>query len=259
MEPAVANTLIVKHEGRVAVVTINRPDKLNAFNSELLAELHGALDDAERDPSIGVLVITGAGEKAFVVGADVAQLAALDTIGAYELMLLGQKVFLRIHEFPKPVIAMVNGYALGGGFELALACDLIAASESAMFGFPEINLNTMPGWGGTQFAVRKMGPNRAMEMVLTGDYYPARTCWDFGFINRLVAPEELYDATMKLADTLAMKHPFALKVAKSALQRGAEVDIATGLRFEAQAYAVNFSGAHARAGFDAFLNRKRRT
>ena len=254
-----ANTLIVKHEGPVAIVTINRPDKLNAFNSELLAELHVVLDDIERDPSVRVLVITGAGEKAFVVGADVSELAALDTIGAYELMLLGQKVFLRIHEFPKPVIAMVNGYALGGGFELALACHLIAASESAVFGFPEINLNTMPGWGGTQFAMRKMGPNRAMEMVLTGNHYPARSCRDFGFINRLVAPEALYDATMELAGSLAIKQPFALKVAKSALQRGAEVDIATGLRLEAQAYAVNFSGAHARAGFDAFLNRKSRT
>jgi len=255
----VANALIVKHEGSVAVVTLNRPDKLNALNAELLAELQAALDATENDPSIRALVFTGAGEKAFVVGADISELAALDTIGAYELMLSGHKVLLRIHEFPKPVIAMVNGYALGGGFELALACHLIVASERAVFGFPEINLNTMPGWGGTQFAARKMGPNRAMEMVLTGNHYPARTCWDFGFINRLVAPEALYDATMELAGILATKQPFALKIAKSAIQRGAEVDIATGLRLEAQAYAVNFSGAHTRAGFDAFLNRKRRT
>ncbi len=254
-----ANTLIVSHEGLVAIITINRPDKLNAFNAELLAALNGALDDVEKEPSIRVVVITGAGEKAFVAGADVSELAALDTIGAYELMLLGHSVFLRIHEFSKPVIAMVNGYALGGGFELALACDLIVASDNATFGFPEIKLNTMPGWGGTQFAARKMGPNRAMEMVLTGNHYPARTCRDFGFINCLVAPEELYGATMQLAGNLATKQPFALKSAKGALHSGVEVDIATGMRFEAQAYAVNFSGAHAKAGFDAFLNKTKPT
>lgn len=254
-----ADTLLVRRDGPVAIFTVNRPDKLNALDSALFARLHAALDDAENDPSVRVLVITGAGDKAFVAGADVAQLAALDTIGAYELMLLGQKAFLRIHEFPKPIIAMVNGYALGGGFELALACHLIAASENATFGFPEIKLNTMPGWGGTQFAARKIGANRAMEMVLTGNYYAARTCWDFGFINRLVAPEALYGATMELAGALAANAAFALKVAKSAVQRGGEMELAAGMRFEAQAYAVNFSGAHAKAGFEAFLNRKRRS
>jgi enoyl-CoA hydratase/carnithine racemase len=203
-------------------------------------------------------VITGTGEKAFAAGADVAQLSSLDTIDAFEQMVLGQRVFLRIHEFPKPSIAMVNGYALGGGFELALACDMIVASERATFGFPEINLNTMPGWGGTQLAPKKMSLNRAKEMVLTGRHYPARTCWDFGFINRLVRPEELYSATMELAGAVAAKPPFSLRMAKDTLNRGIHLDLATGMHLEAQAYAVNFSGPHAKAGFDAFLDRRKR-
>lgn len=251
--------VLVGHEAAVAIITINRPDKLNAFNPQVVDALNSALDGAEQDPAVKVVVVTGAGEKAFVVGNDLPQLAALDTIGAYEQMVLGQRTMLRIHEFPKPVIAMVNGYALGGGFELALACDMIVASENATFGFPEINLNTMPGWGGTQLAARKMGPNRAKEMVLTGKHYPASACRDFGFINRIVPCRELRAATMELAGILAEKTQFSLKMAKGAINRAQDTDLAAGMQFEAQAYAVNFSAPHAKAGFEAFLNRKKHT
>lgn len=251
------DVLLVERKGAVALVTVNRPDKLNAFNPQVMSALNAALDDLEADDSAKVLVITGAGEKAFVVGNDLPQLAALDPVGAYEQMVLGQQTFLRIHEFSKPVIAMVNGYALGGGFELALACDMIVASENASFGFPEINLNTMPGWGGTQLAPRKLGLNRAKEMVLTGKRYPAAECREFGFINRIVPAAELRNATMELAGTLAEKNSFALKMAKNALNVAQETGLEAGLRFEAQAYAVNFSAPHARAGFEAFLNRKK--
>lgn len=250
--------LLLKKEGAVAILTLNRPEKLNAFNADLLRALSNALDSAEEDSSVRVLVITGAGDKAFVAGADVEQLASLDPIGAFHHMLVGARLFLRIHEFPKPSIAMVNGYALGGGFELALACDMIVASEDASFGFPEITLNTMPGWGGTQLAAKKMGLNRAKEMVLTGRHYPARTCWDFGFINRIVRPEELYNATMELAHVVASREPFSLSMAKDSLNHAAHLDLATGMRMEAQAYTVNFSGPHAKAGFKAFLDRRER-
>jgi enoyl-CoA hydratase/carnithine racemase len=257
MKSYTLSTLRIEVEGEITIVTIHRPDKLNAFNPQVIAELNEVLDQVEKDEDTKVLIFTGAGEKAFVVGNDVTQLAALDTVGAYEQMVLGQKTFLRIHEFSKPVIAMVNGYALGGGFELALSCDMIVASERAKFGFPEINLNTMPGWGGTQLAAKKMGLNKAKEMVLTGQYYSAESCLSFGFINRVVPHEQLREVTRELAKTLATKESFSLKIAKDALNRGIELDLAAGFRFEAQAYAVNFSAPHAKEGFNNFLYRKK--
>lgn len=258
MKLSTLNTLKVEVEKSIAVVTINRPDNLNAFSPEVMVELNSALDDIENDHSIKVVVITGSGEKAFVVGNDLSQLAQLDTADAYEQMREGQKIFLRIHEFCKPVIAMVNGYALGGGFELALSCDFIVAPENAKFGFPEINLNTMPGWGGTQLAVKKMGFNQAKEMVLTGQYYTAAECKEFGFINRIVPKEKLRKITLDLANVLSSKQSFSMKMAKESLNRGLELDLANGCRFEAQAYSVNFSTPHAKEGFEDFLNRNKK-
>ncbi|GAX88562.1 enoyl-CoA hydratase/isomerase family protein [Effusibacillus lacus] len=257
MKSSTFNTLLIETEGGVMVATINRPDKLNAFSPQVMKELNEMLDRAEKDDAVKALVITGAGEKAFVVGNDLTQLAGLDTIGAYEQMVAGQTTFLRIHEFPKPVIAMVNGYALGGGFELALSCDMIIASDNAKFGFPEINLNTMPGWGGTQLAAKKLGLNRAKEMIFTGNYYTADNCREFGFVNRVVPKEQLREVTMELAKTLASKESFSLKMAKQSVNRGVELDLAAGFRYEAQAYSVNFSASHAKAGFEAFLNRNK--
>jgi enoyl-CoA hydratase/carnithine racemase len=257
MRSFTCKTLLIEVDEGIVTITINRPEVLNAFNPQVMPELNEVLDQAQTDDSIKVLVISGAGEKAFVVGNDLPQLAALDSVGAYEQMIAGQSTLLRIHEYPKPVIAMVNGYALGGGFELALSCDMIVASDNAKFGFPEINLNTMPGWGGTQMAAKKLGLNRAKEMIFTGSYYPAESCREFGFINRITTPERLREVTMELATTLAAKQSFSLKMAKDAVNRGVELDFATGFRFEAQAYTVNFSAPHAKAGFEAFLNRKK--
>ncbi|MBP1932644.1 enoyl-CoA hydratase/isomerase family protein [Ammoniphilus resinae] len=249
-------SLVVESKEQVMVAAFNRPDKLNAFSPKVMGELNKLLDCVESDDEVKVLVLTGVGEKAFVVGNDLPQLAALDPMGAYEQMVTGQKTFLRIHELSKPVIAMVNGYALGGGFELALACDMVFASTNAKFGFPEINLNTMPGWGGTQLAVKKMGLNRAKEMILSGLFYKSEDCREFGFINRVVSPDELLGATLEFAQTLAAKNSFSIKMAKNAINRGAELDLNAGFFFEAQAYAVNFSAPHAKEGFEAFLNRK---
>jgi enoyl-CoA hydratase/carnithine racemase len=162
-----------------------------------------------------------------------------------------------LRSYAKPTIAMVNGYALGGGFELALSCDMIVASDNAVFGFPEINLDTLPGWGGTQFAPRKMGSNRAREMVLTGNPYPAAACREFGFINRLVPPAELRSAALELATSLANKNSFALRMAKEALRQADGLDLSAGMRYEALAYAANFSVPHAKAGLRAFLDRKK--
>lgn len=243
--------------GALRLLVIDRPDKHNAFAPGLLGLLQQALDDAQADDAVRALALTGAGERAFVAGNDVAALAALDPLGAYRDMQAGQRLMQRLHEFPKPTIAMVNGYALGGGFELALACDFIVASARARFGFPEIGLATMPGWGGTQLAVHKIGLARAKEMVLSGRHYTADECRDFGFIHRVVEPAVLLAETLAFAATLTRHHPVALELAKRALNRAAELPLAAGLDFEALAYAFNVGTPHARAGFHAFLNAPR--
>jgi enoyl-CoA hydratase/carnithine racemase len=247
--------LVQEIVGQVCMLTVNRPDKHNAFAPGLLQLMNSALDGALADDDVRAVVITGAGDKAFVAGNDIAALAALEPTAAYRDMVAGQQLMRRLHEFAKPTLAMVNGYALGGGFELALACDFIVASDRARFGFPEISLDTMPGWGGTQLAVRKMGLHRAKEMVLTGRRYSVDECLPFGFITQVAKPGDLREATLALAASLVKHHPFALEMAKKALNRAAELPLQAGLELEAANYAVNFGTAHARAGFAAFLNK----
>lgn len=254
---AASGVVLVEEHDAIAIITINRPDKLNALNTEVFTALRDVLDALEEDESIKVLIFTGKGEKSFVAGADIEQLARMDTTQAFEQMTSGHRLFLRISEFPKPTIAMVNGYALGGGFELALSCDMMVVSESAVFGFPEITLDTLPGWGGTQLAPRKMGSNRAREMVLTGRQYSAAECREFGFINRLVPAPQLCSAAVALATSLAQKNSFALKMAKNALQQADVLDLSAGMRYEALAYVANFSVPHAKAGLNAFVDRKK--
>ena len=247
--------LLTERVGAVRLLTINRPDKLNAFAPGLLRLMDAALDAAHSDEGTRVVLITGAGARSFVAGNDVASLAALDPVAAYRDMEAGHRLMQRLHEFAKPTIAMVNGYALGGGFELALACDFIVASTTARFGFPEISLDTMPGWGGTQLAVVKMGLARAKEMVLTGRHYKVDECREFGFISRVAEPAALRGETLALAESMAKHHPFALEMAKRAVNRAAELPLQAGLAFEATSYALNFGTPHARAGFHRFLSK----
>lgn len=247
--------LLEESVGRIRWITVNRPEKHNAFAPGLLAELGQALDRAEHDTDVAAVVLTGAGAKAFVAGNDVAALAALDPVAAYRDMVAGHRLMQRLHEFAKPTVAAVNGYALGGGFELALGCDFIVASSTAKFGFPEIALNTMPGWGGTQLAVKKMGLAHAKEMVLTGRHYRVEECRHFGFISRVAQPSALRDEAQAFAESLVKHHPFALEMAKRAVNRAAELPLQAGLEFEAATYALNFGTPHAAAGFRAFLER----
>jgi enoyl-CoA hydratase/carnithine racemase len=256
MKNVLSSMLLTEQVGAMRLLTINRPDKLNAFTPGLLPLLDAALDLAEADESTRALVITGAGSKAFVAGNDVETLAELDSVAAYRDMVAGHRLFQRLHDFPKPTIAMVNGYALGGGFELALACDFIVASTAARFGFPEIQLDTMPGWGGTQFAVKKMGLSRAKEMILTGRHYPAEDCGSFGFINLMASPDGLRAETFAFAESITTHHPFAVEMAKLAVNRSVELPLRAGLEFEAASYAVNFGAPHARAGLRRFLARR---
>lgn len=255
MSDASTERVLQAQEGRVRWLTINRPEKHNAFAPGLLAELDAALDAAAADEATAAVVVTGAGSKAFVAGNDVDALAAMDPIAAYRDMVAGHRLMLRLHEFTKPTIAMVNGYALGGGFELALACDFIVASTSAKFGFPEISLNTMPGWGGTQLAVKKMGLALAKEMVLTGRHYSAQECRHFGFLARIAEPDDLRTETRALAEAVTRHHPFAIEMAKRCVNRAAELPLSAGLEFEAASYALNFGTPHAAAGFQNFLKR----
>jgi enoyl-CoA hydratase/carnithine racemase len=241
--------------GRVRWITVNRPEKHNAFAPGVIAEFQAALDIAAGDEDTAAVVITGAGSKAFVAGNDVAALAAMDSVAAYRDMAAGQQLMKRIHEFAKPTIAMVNGYALGGGFELALACDFIVASTTAKFGFPEISLNTMPGWGGTQLAVKKMGLAHAKEMVLTGRHYRVDECLAFGFVSRVAEPDRLREETLAFAESLTRHHPFALESAKRAVNRASDLPLDAGLDFEAATYALNFGTPHAAAGFRRFLEK----
>ena len=248
--------VISKRHGVLCVLTLNRPDKLNAFTPSMLRELDAALDSAVADPATRAIAITGAGAKAFTAGNDVERLAVLDSVSAYRDMLAGQRIAMRLHECAKPTIAMVNGYALGGGFELALACDFVVAARTASFGFPEITLNTLPGWGGTQLAVAKLGLARAKQMVLTGRRYGAEECMAFGFIQQLVEPERLLDAVLEFAETLAKHDGFAYEMAKRTLNRANELPLAAGFDFEAAQYAVNFGSETARNGLQQFVARR---
>jgi enoyl-CoA hydratase/carnithine racemase len=251
-----ANLLLTEQLGPIRLLTINRPDKLNAFTPAVLHLLDAALTDAARDDDTHVLIITGSGNKAFVAGNDIDGLLALDGVGAYRQMMAGQDIFLKLYNLPKPTIAMVNGYALGGGFELALACDFIVASDNARFGFPEITLNTLPGWGGTQLAVKKMGLARAKQMVLTGRHYSTSECGHFGFIHQVTSPAGLRDETLAFAAPLAGHNSFAMEMAKRSVNRAGELPLNAGLEFEAANYAVNFATAAARDGLKAFAARR---
>lgn len=259
MHPPASDELLVAEQiGPTRLVTINRPERLNALTPALIGDLERAFDDAESDEATRTVIVTGAGSKAFVAGNDIDGLIELDSEAAYRDMRRGQRLLLKIHEFGKPTIAMVNGYALGGGFELALACDFVIASESARFGFPEITLNTMPGWGGTQLAVKRMGLSRAKQMVLTGRHFSTDECRDFGFIDRIVPAQDLLTEALAFAEQLSRHDGFAVEMAKRAVNRACDIPLHAGLELEAANYAVNFTTSAARDGLRAFAARRKR-
>ena len=253
-----ADLLLTEQLGPIRLLTVNRPDKLNAFTPAMLHRLDDALTAATCDDDTHVLIITGSGNKAFIAGNDIDGLITLDGVDAYRQMMAGQRIFQRLYDLPKPTIAMVNGYALGGGFEVALACDFVIASDNARFGFPEITLNTMPGWGGTQLAVKKMGLARAKQMVLTGRHYAIDECRHFGFIHQVTAATDLRAETLAFASQFAGHNSFAMEMAKRSVNRAAELPLSAGLEFEAANYAVNFGTTAARDGLKAFAARRAR-
>src|SRR6267142_2759922 len=213
----VYETLLVERRERVALITINRPDKRNALHIKTREEGAALLEELRNDSSVGVVVITGAGDKAFIAGADIAEFAGRTAMMQRDVM-TARSLFTAIDTFPKPIIAMINGYCLGGGCELALACDLRIASETASFGQPEINLGIIPGGGGTQRLTRLVGEGKAMEMILTGEIIDAKTAHAIGLVNHVVPADQLQAKTLEVANRIADKSPVALRLAKDAVK-----------------------------------------
>lgn len=249
-------TLLVERRDRVAVVTINRPQKLNALNIQTRTEGAAALDELRDDDSVRVVVITGAGEKAFVAGADIAEFEGRTAVTQREVM-TGRSLFTAVDMFPKPVIAMINGFCLGGGCELALSCDLRIASDNAKFGQPEINLGIIPGGGGTQRLTRLVGEGKAMELILTGDMIDAQTAYNLGLVNMVVPATDLEAKTLEVAGRIAEKSPVALRLAKEAVKLASRSNLDEGLRREVDLFAICFSSADKDEGVRAFLEKRK--
>lgn len=241
---------------QVCHITIDRQDKLNALNRAMIGELDQAFEQAANEASVRVVVLTGAGPKAFIAGADIAELQGLDAAGAAAASRQGQALTLRIQHLGKPVIAAVNGFALGGGCEMALACTLRIASSNAMLGLPEIKLGVLPGYGGTQRLSRLIPRGLAMEMALTGDPIDAERALQLGLVNRVVAPEELGAAVKALADKLAASAPTAMRCIMDAINRGADSDLEAGLDLESGYFGEVFGTEDMREGTSAFLEKR---
>ena len=249
--------LLVDRDGAVAVVTINRPKVLNALNSQTINELQRAIEELGRDDSVRAIVLTGAGEKAFVAGADINELAALSPVQGKEHGRSGQAVFDRIENLGKPVIAAINGFALGGGCELAMACTLRIAADSARLGQPEINLGIIPGYAGSQRLPRLVGKGLALEILLSGDMISAARAYEIGLVNRVVPAAELMTEARKLAAMLASKAPVATRYIIEAVNHGFEMSQADAQFLEASLFGLVATTEDMKEGTRAFLDKRK--
>ena len=249
--------LQVADQGAVRILTIHRPDRLNALDSATLDALHFAADAAAADRSVRVVVLTGAGAKAFVAGADIAEMAALTPTQARDFSLRGQRMMRRFETLPKPVIAMVNGFALGGGLELAMCCHLRIAADSAKVGQPEVNLGLIPGFGGTQRLLRLAGRAATLELCLTGTPVGAERALQLGIVNRVVPAAELEAETLALAQQLANAAPLALRGILDCVNVGGDCAIEEGLQYESAQFGLVFSSEDMREGTGAFLGKRK--
>ena len=252
------DNIILEREGRTAILTINRPDKRNALNLATRREIALVLDQVAQDPGVGVLIVTGAGDAAFISGSDLNEFGRMAPLQALEFCdTLGQRLYHRFEELDLPVIAMINGLCLGGGLEVALACDIRIASDSAKFGQPEVHLGIMPGSGATQRLPRLVGQGLAREMIFTGRVLEAEEAQRIGLINRVVPAAELRSVCLEMAAEIGAKSAFSLKMAKRALRMGQEIGINAGLAYEALAETAVFCHPDKEEGVQAFFDKRK--
>jgi enoyl-CoA hydratase len=258
MQTSTFENILVEIEDTAAILTLNRPSVLNALNAALLSELSRALSELERDDAVRAIIITGAGSKAFAAGADIGELSALkNAVEGEEKARIGQAVTLQIERLKKPVIMAVNGFALGGGCELAMSGDIRIASENARFGQPEVNLGLIPGYGGSQRTTRLVGKGMAMFLCLSGDMIDAKMAMEIGLVDRVVPQDELMAAARKLAHTIGSKAPLAIEACKRAINGGAHLPIADALELEALEFGALVNTNDFKEGTGAFLEKRK--
>lgn len=249
--------LLYENQDGIGIVTINRPEALNALNAEVMQELDSLVNDLSEDDSVKVVIITGAGGKAFVAGADIGEMRMMSAITGREWGKTGQAVFREIENLPKPVIAAVNGFALGGGCELAMACDIRLASDKARFGQPEVSLGIVPGFGGTQRLARLVGRGLAKEMLFTGGMIDAAEAYRIGLVSKLVPAAELMAEAISLARKIMANAPVAVRLAKAAVNEGLDADLETGVAYEAEVFGLCFATADQKEGMTAFIEKRK--
>jgi len=251
------NNLLYDKENGIGIVTINRPGSLNALNGEVYTELYELFQEIEGDQDVRVVILTGNGEKAFVAGADIAEMQPQSSLEISSFIDKARKASDRIYTLSKPVIAAINGFALGGGCELAMCCDLRIASENAKFGQPEINLGIIPGAGGTQRLTRLVGMTKAKELIYTGDIIDANTALTIGLVNKVVPPDNLMAEAKELARKMLSKSSIALSLAKTAITSGANMNLSPGLDLEAQCFSLCFATEDQKEGMKAFMEKRK--
>ena len=250
-------TLLIEAADGIATLTIDRPQALNSLTSEVLTELGSALNQLECDPAVKVIILTGAGGKAFVAGADIKEMAAMNSYESHHFGSKGQQLMLTMAKMKTPVIAAVNGFALGGGLELALACDFIYASAKAKLGFPEVTLGIMPGFGGTQNLPRLIGPGKASELIFTGKMITAEKALAWGIVNEVFPPEELMTRARETAAVIAGVGSLGVAYAKDAIVNGLSMTREDGFRYEAALFGVLFATADQKEGMAAFVDKRK--
>jgi len=250
-------TIIYSKEENIAIIRFNRPKVLNAINPTVIAEMKDALEKVAADKSIKVLILTGEGDKAFVAGADIASMKDYTPLEGKFFSRQGQELLFQLESLSIPVIACVNGFALGGGTEISMACDFIYAADSAKFGQPEINLGVIPGFGGTQRLSRLVGKSMAKELCMTGVMISAQEAKDIGLVNKVFPKESLWEETMKVAKLLASKGKVSIRAVKESIERGCDQDLRTGCYMESDAFGMCMASADAREGMEAFLEKRK--
>ncbi|MCY6485675.1 short-chain-enoyl-CoA hydratase [Clostridium aestuarii] len=249
--------VILEKEGKLAILTINRPKALNALNAETINDIDMAVDNIAKDKGIEAVIVTGSGNKSFVAGADIKEMKDMSVMDGREWAIYANGVFRKIETLNKPVIAAVNGFALGGGCEISMACDIRIASKNAKFGQPEVGLGITPGFGGTQRLARHVGMGRAKELIYTAKIVGAEEAYRIGLVNKVVEQEELMDEAKKLANSIMKNAPVAVRLCKQAINRGMQVDIDTAVNLEAELFGECFSTEDQTEGMTAFMEKRK--